>query len=297
MAEPQNARVFTVIDVLRATEQWLQQRQIEAPKRSAELLLGHVLSLDRLQLYLQHDRPLTEAERAGMRTLLARRGKHEPVAYLLGTWSFRGLELTVSPAVLIPRPETEQLVDLALERLPPQGRVVDLGTGSGAIAIAIKKARPDATVLATDVSKNALAVAQQNAAQNGVDITFAAGSWWQPLAAERPFDLVVSNPPYVDPAHPDLIGPGVAEFEPSLALFTPTGDPTSCYRELVAGLPRHLIPDGQLVFETGVGAAADALALLQAQPFLQDAALLPDFAGLERFLVARHRLAGPSLGH
>lgn len=283
------ARVFTVLEVLRATEQWLQQRAVEAPRRSAELLLGHVLSLGRLQLYLAHDRPLSDAERAAMRALVARRGNHEPVAYLLGEWAFRELSLQVTPAVLVPRPETEQLVDLALDRLPPNGRVVDFGTGSGAIAIAIKKARPDAVVLATDVSRNALAVARANAERHAASVAFAHGSWWQAVAAEPPFDLVVSNPPYIDPAHQELVGKGVAEFEPSLALFTPKDDPTACYRELLAGLDRGLRAGGQLVFETGAGAAEPALALLQAQPFLSDVALLPDFASLPRYLVAVHR--------
>jgi release factor glutamine methyltransferase len=290
MAEPRmQERVFTVIEVLRATEQWLQQRSVDAPRRSAELLLGHVLSLDRLQLYLAHDRPMSAPERAAMRALVARRGVHEPVAYLLGEWSFRELALQVGPAVLIPRPETEQLVDLALARLPQGGAVIDLGTGSGAIAIAIAHARPDAVVLATDVSKNALAVARQNAERNGAAVTFAHGSWWAACREPVQYDLVVSNPPYIDPLHPELVGKGVAEFEPTLALFTPKGDPTSCYRELVAGLDAHLRPGGRLVFETGVGAAEPALALLQSQPFLADAALLPDFAGLPRYLVAVHR--------
>ncbi|MBL8751985.1 MAG: HemK family protein methyltransferase, partial [Planctomycetes bacterium] len=149
----------TVLSVLRGAEEWLHKRGVDAPKRSAELLLGKVLGLDRLQLYLAHDRPLDPDERAAMRALVQRRGEHEPVAYLLGNWSFRGLELDVSSAVLVPRPETEELVDLALAKAPAGARVADFGTGSGAIAVALAAARPDLRVFALDASKNALAVA------------------------------------------------------------------------------------------------------------------------------------------
>ncbi len=279
----------TVLSVLRGAETWLTRRGVDAPRRSAELLLGKVLGLDRLQLYLAHDRPLDESERAAMRALVARRGDGEPVAYLLGSWSFRGLELEVGPAVLIPRPETEELVDEVLRRLPANADVVDLGTGSGAIAIAIAVERADARVFAVDASRNALAIARSNALHHGVDarVVFACGSWWEPVAPERTFDIVVTNPPYIDPDARDGLAPDVAAHEPPLALFTANGDPVSCYRAIVAGLSAHLRAGGWFVAETGGTAAAPALALLRAQSFLVDAALLPDAAGQPRFLVAR----------
>lgn len=278
----------TVISVLRGAKAWLEQRGVEAPKRSAELLLGKVLGLSSLELYLAHDKPMQEPERAAMRELLRRRGEGEPVAHLLGSWSFRGLELEVSSAVLVPRPETEELVTLALERAPTAATAIDLGTGSGAIAIALAVERPGLAVTAVDLSENALAVARRNAARHGVAerIRFVRGSWWQPLAADERFDLVVSNPPYVDPDGDDLAA-DVRAFEPPLALFSAPGDPVSCYRELYAGLAAHLQPGGRFLAETGVGASGPAFELLQAQPELADTALEPDFAGIDRFLIAR----------
>jgi release factor glutamine methyltransferase len=284
----------TVLSVLRGAEEWLQRRGVEAPKRSAELLLGKVLGLDRLRLYLAHDRPMDEAERASMRALITRRAAGEPVAYLLGSWSFRGHELTVSPAVLVPRPETEDLVSLALDRAPQGGRVVDLGTGSGAIAIAIAKERPDLRVTAVEVSRNALQLATSNAAHHGLGdrVDFRLGSWWEPIAADELYDVVVSNPPYIDPAAPLGLAADVKAHEPPLALFTASGDVLSCYRAIVAGLPQHLAAGGWFLTETGPCASVAALGLLQQQAFLADAALQPDFAGLDRYLLARRALSG-----
>lgn len=291
-----NAAQHTVLSVLRGAERWLAARSVEAPRRSAELLLGKVLGVDRLRLYLEHDRPLDEPERAAMRALLVRRAAGEPVAYLLGEWSFRGHPLEVSPAVLIPRPETEDLVDLALAGPGPGARVVELGTGSGAIAIALALARPDLRIVATDCSRNALAVAARNVARHGVGdrVELRAGSWWEPLAGER-FALLVANPPYVDPLRPELLDAAVADHEPPLALFSARGDPASSYRAILAGLPDHLDPGGLLVLETGVGAAEPALALLQACPVLCEVTLRADLAGLPRYLVGR-RAAGAVAG-
>ncbi len=281
--------VHTVLTVLRGAEAWFERRGIEAPRRSAELLLGKVLGLDRLHLYLAHDRPLDEKERAAMRDLVARRGRGEPVAYLIGTWAFRGLELAVAPAVLIPRPETEELVDQALARLPAGGRVVDLGTGSGAIAIAIAVERSDAHVVAVDQSRNALVVAEANAARHGVSdrVTFLHGSWWEPVPAGMDFDLVVSNPPYIDPSAPTGLAPDVAAHEPPLALYSAPGDPASCYRAIVAALHERLRVGGSIVVETGLGASDAALALFRTQPCLADASLVADAGGAPRFVLAR----------
>jgi release factor glutamine methyltransferase len=289
MGEPQH----TVLSVLRGAEDWLARRGIDAPKRSAELLLGKVLGLDRLRLYMAHDRPLDEAERAAMRALVARRGAAEPVAYLLGSWSFRGLELEMSPAVLVPRPETEALVDLALERAPHGARAIDLGTGSGAIAIAMARERPDLHVTAVDVSRNALALAAANAARQGLAarIAFAQGSWWDAVAADAQFDLVVANPPYVDPDRGDLLAPDVRAHEPPLALFSRRGDPASCYREIAEGLAAHLAGGGWFVAETGVGASDAARDVLGATTGIERVELQRDLAGIDRYLLAR-RSAG-----
>jgi release factor glutamine methyltransferase len=286
----------TVLSVLRGAEQWLARRGIDAPRRSSELLLGKVLGLSRLALYLEHDRPLDADERSAMRDLVARRGQGEPVAYLLGSWEFRGLELTVGPAVLVPRPETEELVDVVLQRLPAAGspRIVDLGTGSGAIAIAIAVERPDANVTAVELSQNALAVARENAARHGVAerVRFLQGSWWDAVPAGERFDAVVSNPPYIDPDACDGLSPDVRAHEPPLALFTAAGDAGSCYRAIAAPLGGRLVPGGWFAAETGLGASDVALEVLRTAPGLVEAELLADLSGAVRFVLAR-RAAAP----
>ena len=275
--------------MLRAAEGYLKERRVDAPRLSAEKLLAKVLRTTRLNLYLLHDRPLDDHERAGMRELTARRGRHEPLAYLLGEIEFHGHVLSVGPAVLIPRPETEGLVDLALERAPQGARVLELGTGSGAIAIALAKARADLSIVATDVSADAVEVAMANADRLGVlnQIRFLQGSWWEPLAAEPPFGLLVCNPPYVDPARDDLLAPDVRAHEPHLALFTAPSDPASCYRAIVAGAAGHLTDGAMLLFETGIEAAEPARAALAAVPAILEVELENDLAGLPRYLLAR----------
>jgi len=281
----------TVMSVLQGAEAWLRKRGHEAPRRAAELLLGKVLGLDRLRLYLAHDRPLDPDERATMRRWVARAGDGEPIAYLLGSWSFRRLDLEVSPAVLIPRPETEELVSLALERVPQGGRVIDLGTGSGAIALALASERPDLQVTAVDCSAAALAVARRNAHTLGLAerVQFGEGSWWQAVPRDARYDLIVSNPPYIDPTQTAGLEPSVAKHEPGLALYSAPGDVASCYRAIAAGLAMHGMPGAWLLCETGIGADQAALATMRQAPEVSEAELFPDLAGLPRYLVARLR--------
>lgn len=287
----------TVLTVLQGAENWLRKRGHDAPRRAAELLLGKLLGLDRLRLYLAHDRPLDPAERTTLRQWVARAGDGEPLAHLLGSWGFRRLELEVSPAVLVPRPETEDLVTLALERLPHGARVVDLGTGSGAIALALAHERPDLRITAVDCSAAALEVARRNANTLGLAerVQFCQGSWWQAVPPDARYDLVISNPPYIDPQQTAGLEAGVARYEPALALFSAPGDVASCYRAIAAGLVDHSAPGGWLLLETGVGADQPALAAIRQSPAVSDAALLPDLAGLPRYLVAR-LLAQQGLG-
>jgi release factor glutamine methyltransferase len=285
-------RPDTVLGVLEAATSWFERQVVDAPRRSIELLMQHVLGLTRLQVYLAHDRPLSAEELDALRALVARRARHEPVAHLLGTWEFHGHELEVGPAVLIPRPETEGLVDLALARLDADARrVVDLGTGSGAVAIALAKARPELQVTAVDVSPEALAVARRNVARHGLTdrIRLVVGSWWEPLGAELPFDGVVSNPPYVDPARPELVAADVARYEPGLALWTPSGRPGEPYAAIAAGLAARASAGAPVLCETGAGAEAASLAAFQACGALEDIELLDDLEGRPRYLAARVR--------
>ncbi|MEM7201863.1 MAG: peptide chain release factor N(5)-glutamine methyltransferase [Planctomycetota bacterium] len=276
--------------VVRAAERYLAERSVDAPRLSAELLTAHVLDVSRLELYMLHDRPMSEAERVRLRPLVGERGRGVPVAYLLEEWDFCGLTFHVTPAVLVPRPETEELVELAAERCPQGGRCADLGTGSGAIAIALALRRPDVAMTATERSPEAAALARRNAERHGVAerVHVLEGSWWEPLTGP-PFDVVLCNPPYIDPSRDDLVEPEVRAFEPAEALFAAPGDPASAYREVLADAPSRLAPQAWLIFETGVEAATPAEELLRQAPFLDDVELRPDLAGQPRYLLARAR--------
>jgi release factor glutamine methyltransferase len=203
-----------------------------------------------------------------------RRARGEPVAYILGRKEFYGLELAVNPAVLIPRPETELLVDLALERHFSSG--VDLGTGSGAIALALKRERPAARVVAVESSAAALVVAKRNAAALNLEVEFRHGQWLAPLAGER-FDLIVANPPYVAEGDPHLAD---LAFEPASALLAGR-DGLDAIREIASAAPSHLVPGGWILVEHGLGQHAAARDLLSARG-LEDIATWPDLAGIPR---------------
>ncbi|HEV3286644.1 MAG TPA: peptide chain release factor N(5)-glutamine methyltransferase [Steroidobacteraceae bacterium] len=230
-----------------------------AARLEAGVLLAHVLEVQRARISSHPEAPVTSAQAETYRSLLLRRAAAEPLAYLTGRREFWSLELTVSPAVLVPRPETELLVERALV-LGPAGsaRVAELGTGSGAIALALARERSQWHVIATDVSPAALAVARANAAALGcTQVEFRAGDWYRPLAGER-FDLLLSNPPYVAAADPAL---HELRHEPRLAL-TPGEDAFAALRALVLGAPQHLAEGGWLLLEHGATQAAELRAAL-----------------------------------
>jgi release factor glutamine methyltransferase len=257
----------------------------------AQLLLGAVLGRDRSWLIAHGDDALPAGEGARFDALVARRRAGEPVAYLLGRQEFHGLTLQVSPAVLVPRPDTETLVDWALELLGTElagtdaPQVLDLGTGSGAIALAIKHGCPHASLSAVDTSPDALAVADANARSLGLPLTLLAGHWWAPVPGRR-FDLVVSNPPYIagDDHHLDAL-----QHEPRLAL-TPGGDGLDSLREIIGGASAHLHDGSWLLLEHGHDQAQDVRALLAAAG-LHEVATRRDLGGNERCTGARWRQA------
>lgn len=244
----------------------------------ARVLLAHGLQLSRVQLITQSDRVLTPAEADRLTALFRRRIVGEPVAYIIGEREFFGLTLHTTPDVLIPRPETELLVELALERLPQGGKVLDMGTGSGAIAIAIAHARPDASVTALDASEAALSVARRNALRHNTNIAFVHSDWYKALGASR-FDLIVSNPPYIVADDPHL-AQGDLRFEPIGAL-TDHGDGLSALRSIVEGASDHLVSNGWLLMEHGYDQAAAVRGLLTANGF-HAVQSWKDLAGIER---------------
>lgn len=247
----------------------LRVARARLPVGEAELLLGHVLGRGAAWLFAHGGDAATAAEQGAFQELVARRVAGEPVAYLTGRRGFWRLDLRVGPDTLIPRPETERLVELALERLPKDAglRLADLGTGSGAIALALALERPRAEVHAVDASRGALAVARANALEAGLGrVVFHEGSWWAPLAGQA-FDLVASNPPYIADADPHL-GEGDLCHEPRTALAS-GADGLDDLREIVAGAPAHLRPGGWLLVEHGCDQGAAVRALFEQAGFVE----------------------------
>ncbi|RFP12727.1 MULTISPECIES: peptide chain release factor N(5)-glutamine methyltransferase [unclassified Duganella] len=248
------------------------------------VLLCHALGLSRVSLITQSERQLDAEQAARFAALVQRRVAGEPVAYIVGQREFFGLPFEVNGAVLIPRPDTELLVELTLDRLPPQGRVLDMGTGSGAIAVALAHTRRDAAVTALDVSPDALAVARRNAAANSAQVNFLQSDWYAALQGQPPFDVIASNPPYIASGDRHL-SEGDLRYEPTGAL-TDHADGLSALRIIVAGAAAHLKPQGWLLMEHGYDQAAAVRDLLTAQGY-SEVQSWTDLAGIERVTGAR----------
>jgi release factor glutamine methyltransferase len=242
------------------------------------ILLCHALDLTRVGLITNSERVVNEEEAAYLSALVARRQDGEPIAYIVGQREFFGLPFRVSPAVLIPRPDTELIVELALERLAPRARLLDMGTGSGAIAVSVAHTRPDALVTALDVSAEALAVARANAAANGTAVRFLRSDWFAALGDEE-FDLIASNPPYIASGDAHL-AQGDLRFEPSAAL-TDFADGLAALRTIIQGAPAHLVPGGWLLLEHGYDQAAPVRALLSDAGY-EEVQSWRDLGGIER---------------
>lgn len=248
------------------------------------ILLCHALGLTRVGLITQSERALDAGEAQRFAALVQRRLDGEPIAYIVGQREFFGLPFEVGGAVLIPRPDTELLVELTLERLPPSGRVLDMGTGSGAIAVALAHTRRDADVTALDVSPEALAVARRNAAANGARVAFLQSDWYAALDGLPPFDVIASNPPYIASGDRHL-SEGDLRFEPVGAL-TDHADGLSALRIIVAGAVARLKPGGWLLMEHGYDQSAAVRQLLSEQGYA-DVQSWTDLAGIERVTGAR----------
>jgi release factor glutamine methyltransferase len=300
------AEPWTILRLMLWSAAYLQEKGVERARLDAEYLLAHVLGLGRLQMYLQHERPLTDEELDSFRPLLRRRAAREPLQYILGRQAFRHLELEVEPGVLIPRPETEQLVEIVLEWSRAQGRDdlvgLDIGTGSGAIALALASEGPFARVVATDASTAALAVARRNRDALGLEtrVDLRHGSDFDPVAphaigdgvarqglsgVHEAFDVVVSNPPYVDELQKATLAPEIVEWEPHEALFAGP-DGLSVLHSIVSGAPSVLGEGGLLALEVGLGQAEIVATLARRSGAYADVSIHRDLAGKERIVTA-----------
>ena len=272
---------MNVGDVLRRATEHLD-RTSETGRLDAELLLAHTLDRRRIELYTDFDRPLNDAELDGYRALVARRARNEPVAYILGEWGFRRLTLSVDSRALIPRPETEIVVERCLAHLEglDAPRVLDVGTGTGAIALAIADEHPGARVTAIDISPDALALAEQNVARTGLDVALLEHDLREGLPG-GPYDLVVSNPPYVEPEELATLMPDVREYEPHVALVG-----TGATEAVARAALEVLEPGGPLVLEVGDGQAQSTAAVLAGLGYA-DVLTTPDLAGRDRVVEGR----------
>jgi release factor glutamine methyltransferase len=284
-----DAEPRTVLAYLRRAAEFFAARGIASARLDAEVLLASVLAIDRVGVYLRFDQPLAAGEVDAYRELVRRRAGGAPVAYLTGVREFWSIPLAVSPDVLIPRPETELLIECVLASCRPAVsplRILDLGTGSGAVAIALARELPDADVVAVDVSPAAAAVAAANAQRAGVAarVAVVVGSWTSPLDAAARFDVIVSNPPYVPTAEMATLAAEV-RAEPALALDG-GADGLAAYRALVPEAMARLAPGGRVLVEVGAG-QAEAVAAIFVAAGLDGVAWHADLAGVPRVVAGR----------
>ena len=277
---------MTVLEVLQSTAAYFGKREIESPRLNAEHLLAHVLQRKRIELYLEFERVLTEAELAPLRELVRRRGQGEPLQHLLGTVEFAGYTFLCDKRALVPRPETEQLVELLQSRIENrESKILDVGTGSGVIALSLAAKFPEAQVTATDMSDDALALARENAGRLGLThrLTFLKSDLM--TSVTHVYDLIVANLPYIAATDRSTLSREVLH-DPETALFGGEhGD--EIVRKLIEQAPSYLAPGGLLALELGLG-QADDLAALMAKKNYHDIKTERDYAGVIRFLFGRY---------
>src|SRR5581483_7128159 len=279
----------TVSRLLQEAAVYLNRKGIPSARQEAELLLASLLSLRRIDLYTGPEAPVSPEQEALFRERISRRGAHEPLQYLTGEVEFDGLSLIVRPGVFIPRPETELIVEFVQTALPPPATVLDLCTGSGALAIALAKRFLAARVTATDASEAALDVARLNAGRHqcAAQITFLKGDLFAALEGKGPFDVITCNPPYIPERDRPGLQPEVRDHEPSIALFAPE-EGTSFYRRVLQEAASFLAPGGHLLFELGKGQSAWFEAFAEKETSFSTR-FIPDFAGIDRIVVCTRR--------
>ena len=287
---------WTILRVILWSAQYLTDKGVEAGRLDAEWLLAAALGVDRLQLYLQFDRPLSREEREAFKPLLRRRASREPLQYIIGRAAFRQLELKTDPRVLIPRPETEVLVQEVLDWASAAGgslgRVWDVGTGTGAVALSLAMEGSCTRVVATDLSPEALSVAADNVERHGLSglVELREGSLFEPLEKGEVFDVIVSNPPYVAKGEKGELQPEIRDWEPPEALFAGE-DGMDVIRQLVAGASDHLLAGGLLALECGLGQAERVATDVIATGAFAAIRIRPDLTGRPRFVMAERGAA------
>ena len=279
----------TALPLAQKAAQLFAERGFDNARLEAELLLAHVLRIKRLELYLQFERPLTNAELETFRGVVRRRLKHEPLQYIMGTAAFRQLELEVDSRVLIPRPETEVLVGCAIAWARADGHArtaLDIGTGSGAIALSLLHEKAVERAVATDISEDALAVARGNAARLGLveRVDLRSGEVWRPVGEGEMFDIVISNPPYIAPEERPGLQPEVRDWEPAAALFAPS-EGLAVIREIIQGAAAHLRRGGLLALEVAATHAQQVADEIDRSQF-DDVKVIRDLAGRDRVVTA-----------
>ena len=293
-------KIWRVVELLDWTAGYFERHSIPTPRLDAEVLLGHLLNKSRLQLYLDFDMPVFQEHLTPFRELIRRRIERTPVSYLTNRKEFLSLDFYVDERVLIPRPETEQLVETLLATQPdtPQ-RVLELGTGSGIIATSLAVHQSEWDIVATDISEPALAVAQQNADTHTctAQITFMPGDLFEPIKTiedpeARRFDWIVCNPPYIKSVERESLSPDVRDYEPEIALFA-GDDGLAVIRRLIAEAPQYLVPKGKLLFEIGDTQADAVRALIAAEPSYCTYEFLKDYAEKDRLVLASVPSAHP----
>jgi release factor glutamine methyltransferase len=279
--------MLTVLEIIKRTTEFLDKRGVESARLNAELLIGQALGLKRMQLYLQFERPLSEAELEMIRPPVKRRGNREPLQYIMGEMEFSGVKLKVDKRALIPRPETEHLIELLVQRLTvAPARILDLGTGSGAIALALASKFPGAAVTAVDISQDALALARENILAHKLEerVHLVCSDWFSGLSDAERFPLIVANPPYLSDEETRTAQPEVKDFEPNLALSAGP-DGMAALEWIISKARQYLSPGGMIACETGITHHARLQELAARAGFTRTESL-DDLTGRDRHLLA-----------
>lgn len=279
--------IWTTLKVLTWTKEFLAAKGVENSRLEAEWMLCEATGLDRVGLYLQFDKPLNDDELSAYRAMVVRRAKREPLQHILGSQEFCGLDFDVSSDVLIPRHDTEVLITQAVALMPDARSLLDIGTGSGCIAISLATRYPNAVVTATDISSAALAVARRNVEKHNIAVELLLGSLFEPLK-NRSFDMIVSNPPYIPTKDIAGLEPEVRDFDP-LGALDGGADGLDIYRSLIPGAHSHLNLGGWLLLEVGSGQVADVMRIINDNGGYIEPFTALDPSGIERVVAAKRK--------